>query len=263
MAVAVEVAGSDLGPARSRIGGHDPAADHIGPAHVPDRGLTVGVLPQDVGGISAGVEASRGDDVPPCPGGARIHGVGAVVLSDPRLDLVEHGGRYLDKVARSVGADARDEAHDLRAGGGLDPDRAAAGAGANRGSLEKRIVGVDGDGLGRGDLSAIGRGRISGYIDRPAGEIGLNSHRSDAVERRGKMDDRVVGLRLLAADEVVGVVDLEIVNGGAGSRAIGSDAAVIGRRNRDVRGAPHALAVDDMTGRQHFIRRNQDAGTLP
>ena len=48
MAVVVEVAGSDRFPARPRIGGH-PAADDAGPVHVPDRGLAIGVLPQEVG----------------------------------------------------------------------------------------------------------------------------------------------------------------------------------------------------------------------
>ncbi len=47
MAVVVEVAGSDRFPARPRIGGH-PAADDAGSVHVPDRGLTIGVLPQEV-----------------------------------------------------------------------------------------------------------------------------------------------------------------------------------------------------------------------
>ena len=49
MAVAVEVAGSDRLPTRPRIGAHPATADHVGPVHFPDRGLTVRVLPQNVG----------------------------------------------------------------------------------------------------------------------------------------------------------------------------------------------------------------------
>jgi hypothetical protein len=64
-AVAVEVAGSDCLPVRSRIGtdGGNPAGDLVGPVHFPDRHLTVDVLQQNVG-ITVAVEVTGSHYLP-------------------------------------------------------------------------------------------------------------------------------------------------------------------------------------------------------
>ena len=49
MPVAIEVAGSDRIPARSRVGRDGCVANHAGPVHFPDRDLAVRIPQQDVG----------------------------------------------------------------------------------------------------------------------------------------------------------------------------------------------------------------------
>ena len=66
MAVVVEVAGSDRFPTRPRIGAHHFTADYIRPVHFPDRGLTVRVLPEDVG-MAVVVEVACSDRFPTRP----------------------------------------------------------------------------------------------------------------------------------------------------------------------------------------------------
>src|SRR6185312_7194737 len=66
VAVAIEVAGPDRGPARPGIG-DGPAADDAGPVHLPDRHLPICVLPQDVG-MAVAVEVAGADLVPARPG---------------------------------------------------------------------------------------------------------------------------------------------------------------------------------------------------
>ena len=61
MTVVVEVAGSDHFPVRSRIGPDELAASRdLGPpVHLPDRRLTVRILPQEVG-VEVAVEVRLG-----------------------------------------------------------------------------------------------------------------------------------------------------------------------------------------------------------
>ena len=59
-----EIARSDSFPTRPRIGAHRPAADQGAPVHVPNRDLSVGVLPQDVG-MTVAVEVARSDHFQP------------------------------------------------------------------------------------------------------------------------------------------------------------------------------------------------------
>ena len=81
MAVVVEIAGSDRFPTRPRIGGNHSTADSVRPVHFPDRGLTVRVLPQDVG-MAVVIEIAGSDRFP-----TRLQGLGETIGSHRRFKV--------------------------------------------------------------------------------------------------------------------------------------------------------------------------------
>jgi hypothetical protein len=62
-----EVAGSNRFPTWPRVGAQHVGTDHVCPIHFPDRGLTIGVLPKNVG-KPVPVEVTSSDHLPIGPG---------------------------------------------------------------------------------------------------------------------------------------------------------------------------------------------------
>ena len=77
------------------------------------------------------------------------------------------------------------------------------------------------------------------------------------------MDHGIVGLRLLIRQDVVGVVDLEIVDVGAAGGPVWIGHAVGAWGDDDIARDANTLRVNNMTCRQDFIGGNQHARPLP